>query len=243
MCPTCGAIYNVAGKDIGRRIKCKKCGTSLEVREGGLEIEDANAPPAPVSASKPAEIDDEPEAPRRKRDRERDRRSSGPAINPMELLAKIGGIPTILFAFGAFLVIVFLFMPIIGTAAVDRAQGAAERVDLQWKAKERELTREKKTGEEIQKAREEFYKKRDKEALDEDVLAEKISNKRSRWFELYGMMFGFLLVAFGCLGYLLGDFGIVLRIVAAVVLLFMVMAAFKAVVGTGAGANIGLNLG
>lgn len=241
MCPTCGAIYNVAGKDIGRRIKCKKCGTSLEVRESGLEIEDANPPPA-VKAAPAAELDDEPEAPRRKRDRDRDRRPAGPGFNPMEIFTKIGGVPTVLFAFGAFLVIVFLFMPIIGTAAVDRAAGAVERVDLQWKAKEREMTRDKKTGEEIQKAREEFYKKRDKEALDEEVTAERVSNKRSRWFEMYGMMFGFLFLMVGSIGYMGAENSVVRRILGTVVLgvqVIIIFIIFSAIGGCGGRNPIG----
>ncbi len=231
-CPKCGAIYNVAAKDLGRRIKCKKCGESLEVREDGLEIEDPNAPP-PAPKTVPEMEPEDDEAPRRKR------RSSGQAFNPMELLAKIGGIPTLLFGFGAFLVIVFLFMPIIGVAAVDRAQGASERVDLQWKTKERELIREKKQ-EEIQKTREEFYKKKDKESLEEDVGYERISHKRSRWMEMYGMMFGFLFLMVGSIGYMNPEQSLMRRILGTVVLgvqVIIIFIIFSAMGGCGKGGN------
>ncbi len=233
-CPKCGAIYNVAAKDLGRRIKCKKCGESLEVREDGLEIEDPNAPP-PAPKTVPEMEPEDNEAPRRKR------RGSGPAFNPMELLAKVGGIPTLLFGFGAFLVIVFLFMPIIGVAAVDRVQGASERVDLQWKTKEREMVREKKSSEEIGKAREEFYKKKDKDALDEDVGYERIGNKRSRWMELYGMMFGFLFLMIGSIGYMNPEQSLMRRILGTVVLgvqVIIIFIIFSAMGGCGGkGAN------
>lgn len=231
-CPTCGAIYNVAIKDVGRRIRCKKCGAGLEVHESGLEIETPNPP----EADAPEVEGDEVEAPRPRKDR----RLAGPAFNPRELLAKIGGIPTLLFGFGAFLVIVFLFMPIIGTAAVDRAQGASERVDLQWKTKEREMTREKKSSEEIGKAREEFYKKKDKESLEEDVGYERISHKRSRWMEMYGMMFGFLFLMAGSIGYMGPEQSLMRRILGTVVLgaqVIIIFIIFSAMGGCGKGGN------
>ena len=227
-CPTCGAIYNVAIKDVGRRIRCKKCGIGLEVHESGLEIETPNPP----EADAPEVEGDEFEAPRPRKER----RPAGPAFNPRELLAKIGGIPTLLFGFGAFLVIVFLFMPIIGTAAVDRAQGASERVDLQWKTKEREMTREKKSSEEIGKAREEFYKKKDKESLEEDVGYERISHKRSRWMEMYGMMFGFLFLMAGSIGYMGPEQSLMRRILGTVVLgaqVIIIFIIFSAMGGCG----------
>ena len=240
MCPTCGAIYNVAKKDLDRRIKCKKCGAALIVTDNGLEIDDPNAPPPPPPKAAPVEeIEDsgEMESPRRKRDR----RPSGPRVNPLEMLAKFGGISTLFFGFGAFLVIVFLFMPIIGHAAVDRVQGASERVDLQWKTKEREMTREKKPSDEIQKAREEFYKKKDKDALEEDVGYERIGNKRSRWMEMYGMMFGFLFLMVGSIGYMAPEQTLVRRILGTVVLgaqVLIIFIIFSSIGGCGGkGAN------
>lgn len=240
-CPSCGAQYNVAAKDIGRRIKCKKCGTPLIVAESGLEVDDPDAiprpEPVPPAADAADEFEDEDDRPRRGRGRDRDRgrRTAGPGFNPLAALAKIGGIPTILFGFGAFLVIVFLFMPIIGHAAVERAQGAVERVDLQWKTKEREMRKEKKSEEDITKAREDFYKKKDKEALDEDVGYERIGNKRSRWFEMYGMMFGFLLLMVGSIGYMMPEQTTVRRILGTIVLGTQVIIIFIIFAASGGG--------
>lgn len=241
-CPSCGAIYNVAAKDVGRRIRCKKCGTPLTVTEAGLEVDDPDAaprpepvPPTPDAADEFEEEEEERPRRGRSRDRDRGRRAAGLGFNPLAALAKIGGIPTLLFGFGAFLVIVFLFMPIIGVAAVDRAQGAVERVDLQWKTKEREMRKEKKQEEEITKAREDFYKKRDKEALDEDVGYERVSNKRSRWFEMYGMMFGFLFLMAGSIGYMMPEQTGVRRILGTVVLGTQVLIIFIVFAAGGGG--------
>ena len=52
---------------------------------------------------------------------------SGPGVG--EMLAKIGGIPTILFGFGTFLVLWFTFMEPIGYAAIARAKWPNRRSD------------------------------------------------------------------------------------------------------------------
>jgi predicted Zn finger-like uncharacterized protein len=241
-CPSCGALYNVTQKDVGRRIRCKKCGAALEVTEAGLEIEPAGGP-APASAPRPQPAGAEPEyedegdlAPRRRRDRDRGRRSAGSSIDVMQVFKDFGGVPTLLFGFGAFLVIVFLFMPIIGTAAVERAQGAVERLDLQWKTKERQMRKDQKSEADINKAREDFYKARDKDELDENVGYERVSNKRSRWFEMYGMMFGFLFLMAGSIGYMTPGQSTVRRILGTVVLgaqMLIIFMAFAAGGGCG----------
>jgi len=231
MCPTCGAIYNVASKDLGRRIKCKKCGTSLEVRESGLEIEDPNAPPAAKLAPAGDLIDDEPEAPRKKRDR--DRRPSGPAFNPMELLAKVGGIPSILFAFGVFLIIFTGFQQSIGKAKIDKRQAAVEEGQADMNGRQRLYDEKKdkssKDEDDLKRAKEDWEKK--KKVLEEEKVISELANKRSGYVDAYVLMFGFLLIAFGCLGYMIGDYGTVLRVVAAIIVAAMVLALFKASAG------------
>jgi predicted Zn finger-like uncharacterized protein len=145
-CPSCGAVYNVAGKDVGRRIKCKKCGTALTVTEAGLEV-DAEAAPAPAP-SFPAVDDryDEEESPSRDRDRgrkDRGRSRGGPGFDLGQALKAIGGLSTILFGIGAFLVIVFFFQPYISTAAVKRASGGTERFEQEQVLKLRTLEPDK----------------------------------------------------------------------------------------------------
>jgi hypothetical protein len=165
-------------------------------------------------------MDDEP--PRRSRERapDRDRRPAGGGtkFDPLQIFKDFGGVPTLLFGFGAFLVIVFLFQPIIGTAAVSRAVGAKQRLDLDWSVQERKLRKENKTQADIDAAREKFDKDYDRPRVEEAAAYEQVSVLRSRWFEMYGMMFGFLFLMAGCLGYMMPEQTTVRRILGTVVL-------------------------
>ncbi|HEX4610793.1 MAG TPA: MJ0042-type zinc finger domain-containing protein [Urbifossiella sp.] len=247
-CPSCGAVYNVAAKDIGRRIRCKKCATGLLVTEAGLEVDDPTVSPGPAPAPAPPrapapadDFDDEP--PRRERGRAPRR---GLKLDPIQMFKDFGGVPSLLFGFGAFLVIVFLFQPIIGMAAISRAQGGSERIDLEWKTTQRKLEKDKKTAEEISTAREKFYKENDKDRADDNVGYEVVSNKRSKWFEMYGMMFGFLFLMAGSLGYMMPEQTTVRRILGTVVLgaqmliIFLIFAAGGGGCGGAGGAAKGL---
>ncbi len=245
-CPSCGAVYNVAAKDIGRRIRCKKCATGLIVTDGGLEVDDPTAPPPSTRAPAPPphDFDDDDDAPPPRRSRDRDdrprpARGGGMKIDVLQIFKDFGGVPTLLFGFGAFLVIVFLFMPIIGGAAVNRAEGASERIDMEWKSQERKLRKDKKTEEDIGTAREKFYKDNDKDRAEENVGYERVSNKRSRWFEMYGMMFGFLFLMAGSLGYMMPDQTTVRRILGTVVLGAQVLIIFLIFAAAGGGCGGG----
>ncbi|QJW98922.1 MJ0042-type zinc finger domain-containing protein [Frigoriglobus tundricola] len=242
-CPTCGAVYNVAAKDIGRKLKCKKCSTALKVTEDGLELDGgtgaSDPKPAPVPAAvEEDEEDEEDEAPRRKKTgKSYDR---GPRPNPFAAingaLTAVGGIPTLLFGFGVFLVIVFTSFPIIGTAGTERANANVEKLTNELKVKKDALApknkkpsdwsdADRKAVQEGAEKLDEEYSKRIKEAA---LSAEstKIDNRRDVWYEMYGLMFGFLFVAFGCIGYLRTEQPLVLKIVAAVILCFMMMMMF-----------------
>lgn len=254
LCPACQALYNVAAKDVGRRIKCKKCGAALAVTDAGLVIDDGPPPSRErkrddSAASAPsdnpfAEVGDEPRPPGRSRDRGRSPRpADAPAVDLLGIFRSLGGVPTVLFAFGAFLVIVFLFQPLIGVAAVQRAEGAVERLDLDWKAKERKMRKDKKGEDEISKAREDFYKAQGKDDVDEGVAYERVSAKRSRWWELYGLMFGFLFLMAGSVGYMTDGQSTVRRILGTVVLgsqMLIVFMVFAAGGGCGGGGLKGL---
>ena len=130
--------------------------------------------------------------------------------------AFFGGLSSLVFGFGAFLVIVFLFLPIIGQAATARAQAAVDRLDADRAAKLRQMQKEKKTPEEIQKADEEFAKK--KESLEDDARNVRIANIRDVWMERYGMMFGFVFLMFGSIGFLMPQHTATRRVVGAVVI-------------------------
>ncbi|HYH64572.1 MAG TPA: MJ0042-type zinc finger domain-containing protein [Urbifossiella sp.] len=213
-CPTCGAVYNVTSKDVGRRIRCKKCQTGLTVATSGLELDEPTAPLPSRSAPAPApvELDDEDDRPRR-------RPARGPSFDARKVFKDFGGVPSLLFGFGAFLVIVFLFQPIIGVAAVSRAEGTRERLDLEWAGILRKMNKDKKANpDDVEAAREKFFKENDRDKAEDNIGYERVSAKRSRWFEMYGMMFGFLFLMAGSLGYMMPEQTTVRRILGTVVL-------------------------
>ncbi|HVL15558.1 MAG TPA: MJ0042-type zinc finger domain-containing protein [Gemmata sp.] len=243
-CPTCGAVYAVATKDIGRKIKCKKCNTALLVDDTGLVLDApvAVAVAAPAGPADDFETGDDAAVAKKKSRKYSDR---GPALG--SLLAAVGGVPTILFAVGVFLIIWFTFMPVIGEAATLRATEYPKllkhEMDLKIKAL---VPRDKQNKEGIanltaeeqkqitdkSKPIVEDYSRRIAEA-EEDAEETRITNKRDVWFEQNGTMFGFLFLAFGCIGYLRGEQGLILRIVAAVILTFMMLVVFARFGGCG----------
>jgi predicted Zn finger-like uncharacterized protein len=252
-CPSCGALYNVAEKDIGRKLKCKKCGTSLKVTDKGLETDSGTASSPPVSDPKPApvsaEIDDADEeeeeersSKKKKKDKDRDRdrdrdRNREPGVNP---LVAIGGIPTVLFGIGVFFVIVFTSLPVIGDAGSERAALYYRKLELERDAKIKDKEPKKKQSEwtaddtkafneAADKIREDYRKQIDEAKV--DAARTVIANRRDLWMERYGLMFGFLFLSFGCIGYLRTEQPLVLKIVAAVVLALMLLMMFDLFAG------------
>jgi hypothetical protein len=225
----------VTSRDVGRRIKCKKCSSPLVVTDAGLEMEEAAGARADVDAA-----DDDTEA-APTRPPPRGRRSIGGGLNLKETVQKIGGTPTILFGVGVFLVIVFTFMPRIGEAAITRASMAERKLQLEMDRELKRVAPKDKDGN--PKAPEEADLKKAKEITDRyqkqidearaDAQNEEVSNTRAVWFERYGLMFGFLFVAFGCIGYLRTEQPLVVKIVAGVILGFMMIIVFLMVAGCG----------
>jgi predicted Zn finger-like uncharacterized protein len=238
-CPTCGAVYAVSSKDIGRKLKCKKCSTALAVTDAGLVVDSPTGSAAPVAAT-PAIADDFGTGDEVVSKKKPGKKYGGPGAGDM--LAAIGGIPTILFAFGTFLVIWFTFMTPIGVAAIDRAEAGLSKLRLEkslelkkllpkGKKSEFELEGdERKTYDEKKKKIEEDYAKR-LESAEEDAASTQISNVRSVWYDKYGQLFGFVLLAFGCIGYLRTEQPLTMKIVAAVVLGLMLLMVFNLAVG------------
>ncbi len=219
----------MAAKDIGRKLKCKKCSTALTVTEAGLEVDGGTgSKTSPV----PAMIDDDEgdDAPLVKKKGKYERGLGG---NP---LAAVGGIPTVLFGFGVFLVVVFTSLPIIGIAGTDRATAYVDKLNNELKVKKDALTPKGKKPNDwteadrkaitdgSEKLDEEYSKKLKDAALDAEST--KIANRRDVWMERYGLMFGFIFVSFGCIGYLRTEQPAVLKYVAGIILVFMMMVMF-----------------
>ncbi|HEY1190728.1 MAG TPA: hypothetical protein VGE74_24065 [Gemmata sp.] len=235
-CPSCGVLYNVAAKDIGRRLKCKKCSAPLAVTDAGL-VRDESPPPAERHS-----LDAEPE-PRRRR--------LGLGFDP---LALVGEIPGVLFGIGVVLVLFFTFLQVLSAASNLRAAEYSKKVALAEEIEIRELLppdkkdsadlepdKRKDYDEKKKKIEDRYFLK--KKIADEEKRATEIGNRRTLVLEGYGTMFGFMFVAFGCLGFLRTQQPMILRIVAGIILTGMILGLFKLALGTGAGIGAGVNIG
>lgn len=243
-CPNCGVLYTVTEKDIGRRLKCKKCRAPLAVTEAGL-VPDGGDAPVP-EASRPLDADPAP-------DREPRPRLRAPSLN-LEVLGAVGGVPGVVFASGVTVVLFFTYLQVLSAASDLRAAEYPKKVALAEEIEIRELLpADKKDPAELDPDKRKDYDDRKKKIEDryalrkkvaeEEKRATEIGNKRSRVFEGYGSMFGFMLVAFGCLGFLLSQAALLLRIVAGIILTGMVLGLFKIALGAGAGLGAGVNIG
>lgn len=242
-CPTCGVLYNVATKDVGRRLRCKKCGAPLTVTEAGLTPDDG--PPRETDALTPRDLDDEP----------RWRRLL--AVDPLAALAMVGGVPGVLFGAGIVCVLFFTSLRVLSGPSDERAAEYAKKVALAEEIDLRELLNtvapDKRDPAELEgDKRKEYDEKRKKiedryfwrkKIADEDKRATEIGNRRTKVFEGYGALFGFVLLAFGCLGFLRTQEALLLRIVAGVILTAMVLALFRLAIGTSAGFGAAINVG
>ncbi len=232
-CPSCGALYNVATKDVGRRLKCKKCGTPLAVDEAGMRVDDAAAAAPPAAAPAPPEsLADEPSpAPRRAA------RRGG--FGAATLVDQLGGVAAVLYGGGAFLVIVFLFMPLIGDAKLKRKQATVAEGEAALRTAERRYNEKKdKTpadAKAIDDVRETWRKR--KIELDEDVEEVRFANDKAHYWDRYFTMFGFVLLAVGAIGFLQPDQPTVRKVVGAVTVTAQMLLVFIYFVVRGAAAG------
>ncbi len=256
-CPSCGAVYAVTAKDIGRKIKCKKCSTALRVDDTGLVADvampAAAAPAGPFAATAPA-------APAAAILVEDDADFSTPVANSRSKGARkysgggnaldaLGGIPTLLFSLGVFLVIWFTFMTPIGEASTQRVSAGLLQLKNQQRAEIKKLLpqgkrspfelspEDQKTYNDKKQKIDESYTQKLEDA-GEAVSETQVSNVRAVYFEKYGQLLGFLLLAFGCIGYLRTEQPLVMRIVAGTILASMMLVVFVSAGGCGAGPRL-----
>jgi hypothetical protein len=247
-CPSCGAAYAITPDHVGRRMSCSRCNAALVVTADGLEEasppargRSAPAPePAPVVVAPEPEAEDEPARPRRSR------KQNEMVEKAKGYLLTLVDPPAWVFAFGTFLVILFLFFPLIDRAKIANRRAAITAGDRKQQRLDREMqTRERPTDAEARK-REDDARKRDREAwvkkkseLEESVEdAEKSQQQWPYWY-YYGMLFGFLFLMIGSVGLLITGQSAVRRVVGAVVLLALLVGVVGAVAGTGVRLDIG----
>jgi DNA-directed RNA polymerase subunit RPC12/RpoP len=202
-CLQCGAVYNVQQKDVGRRIACKKCGARLIVEATGLQFEPAGAvaaPPMPIPYASPNDDDD---------------LGTGSVATPVARPRRAGGgdlmgrfssidLATWLLGAGSFLVVVFLFRPLIDDALIASARAEIDNIRLKEMNSIRAFALIKEPKSSDIKAREEAAKaaKENEEAADRDAIKAQIDARQARTWNLRGMMLGFLLLAVASLGYM-----------------------------------------
>jgi hypothetical protein len=245
-------VYNVAAKDIGRRIKCKKCQTALMVTENGLEVDQPGAAPAAPPVAAPASFEDiaadeGDEVVSTKKGRGRDRgRRLGAGFDTTDMLSKIGGIPTLLFGFGVFMVVFTGFQDAIGRAKLERrdAQYAEAKADHDKEIEAINNNKDIKESDKSDRVKKENERwEKEEKTLRADQQASKFANQKSGYVDKYFLMFGFLLIAFGCMGYLRADSALLLRVVAGIILTAMVLGFFRIALGAGARVGAGVEIG
>ena len=225
LCPGCNTAYNVSTPDIGREFACFKCNAALVVRKDGIRLASATTA-APTVGAEPAFPNIEPE-PRVTRIPRR-----GGMDSFQRLVGRLGDAATWMFGFGAFLVIVFLFFPLINQAKVARAKAAIQAGQLREDRLERELKQKMQDKKDVTPADEELRKKareswvKQKQRLEDD--AEELNNDaaQSGYGYTWGMMFGFLFLAAAALGYLNPSQPTIRRVVGAIVIVAEVLLIF-----------------
>jgi DNA-directed RNA polymerase subunit M/transcription elongation factor TFIIS len=233
-CPECGAIYAVAEKDIGRRIACKKCNAALIVTEKGLEHDGPDAAPSKrEDASERDRGRDRDDGGRRRRGRnddmdERPRKQRGPGVG--EMLNKFKGmldVATWLYAIGLFLTIYSFFTPQLDTANVASRMGDQVNAAIDDAVDEREVNSKNdgKPSEDDRKTREKTKKAYEKEMprLKEKYGYAQASAMKAQWGNIYLRIIGLTLLAFGSIGYLVGEQLQTKRVLGAVTIGFILL--------------------
>lgn len=243
-CPSCGAVYAVTAKDVGRKIKCKKCGSALRVDDTGLVMADAPAAPPPPPPARPAAaavMEDDfgdvgDDAPVVSSKNKKARRYSG---GEGDLLKKIGGIPTILFSVGLIMVLWFTFQSgPIAEASLARSAMGPKKLQMEMAS---DLEATKGDAEKAKKVME-SYEKKNKDASKEAAESVIDTIRGVKW-DRYGQLFGFVLLAFGCVGYLRTEQLPVMHYAAAVILAGMLLAVFGQATGCSGHGDSIMNLG
>jgi hypothetical protein len=240
-CPSCGTLYVLAAKHLGRRKHCKKCQALLLVTENGFKIDR----PAPDAGVGDANAADGGLAAKMRKAGERGRQLAA-GFDSAGALAKIGGLPSLLFGVGIFLVVFTGFQDAIGRAKIERrvAQYNEAKADHDKEVDAINGNKDLTESARADRAKRESERwEREGKALKADHAASASANQRSGYVDKYVLMFGFLLVAFGCAGHLRADSALPLRVVAGVILTGMVLGLFRVAVGTAAGLDAGVRLG
>lgn len=229
-CPGCGAVYNVTSKDVGRRLKCKKCNAPVIITEQGIEPDSAPVTAAPVAAGyAPQEGEDIiPSKPRRLR---------GGFSDTYQQNASL--LASLLFGIGAFLVIFEMFMPLIGLAKIEARKEMREQAIRDFNKAKKEIEEGKDDGNKTNRIAElQKEHKKDLDYWDEKIQDAKSASMTSLYFEQYFMLFGFLLVMVASIMFMSPEQPTTKRVVGAVVITFQMLVVFTYFLGASLGASM-----
>ena len=227
--PGCGAMYNLTAQHVGRSFVCKKCGATLLVTNDGLEVAGGTPGVEPVAPSA-----EDPTPMRRQT-----RMGAGPGAAFRQYWDRVrADASTWLFGLGAFFTIICLFFPLLDSAKVDRRRVKVEAGDRR-ETRLNDLQRKRQGGqggqgdqaqaEKEDKARKDANKKWlevEKPKLQEEVDDAMDSARTWRYWYDWGMMWGFLFLAFAALGYLTPTQPTIRRVVGSILICAMMLLIF-----------------
>jgi hypothetical protein len=226
-CPQCGAVYAISPQHVGRQLTCRKCSSTLVVAADGLHL--VGVPEAAL-VDEIAEAVNEEASPPEPRKRSRGQSPFGALTNAF---GKGIDIPTVLFGGGAFLVIVFMFFPLIDQAKVNRRQAALTEGERRERRREREFNEKKDKNdkdEDLRKKQREAWEK-ERKTLQDDIDDTQTAVLRAPYWYRWGMMFGFMLLAAASLGYLSPTQPLIRRITGCIIIVAEVVLIFIVFVG------------
>ena len=138
---------------------------------------------------------------------------------------------TLLFAVGAMLVVWFALMPWIASAGVDRRQAILGSETLDHAAYLKRLRDQNADPGQIAGAEETWQKRR--ETLQAEVKLAEFDRSRGGYWDRYGLLLGYLVLAVGAIGWTRVGQPLVRRIVGAVVVTGQLLLAFQTVTPMG----------
>ena len=237
--PGCGAMYNLTSQHVGRSFACKKCGATLVVGDHGLELAGGGDAAEPMVASS------EDPTPMRRPTR---MGSGGAGMAFKQFWERVkADSSTWLFGLGAFFTIICLFFPLLDQAKVLRREVAVSAGDRREHRLDEELNRKKQElqtkNESLDKLKGEIENRKkaadkwrdvDKPALVDEIGQASDSAKGWQYWYNWGMMWGFLFLAFAALGYLTPKQPTIRRVVGSIIICAMILLIFlKFVFGPG----------
>jgi hypothetical protein len=211
-CPVCGTQFKIGPGQVGTQFPCFKCGTSLTVTPAGIQAAGAAPPPPPPPLSAVPLSHDRAAAALPA--------VSAPAGPPWWRRVDV---PTWLFGLGTFLVILYLFLPLINHGKARRARAKLSLGEAREKRAEEEFKKAHATGPASPTAAANRALAREAWAKDRAQLEAEVSDAHSEvalsnyWYT-WGMMFGFMLLAGAALGYLSPSQPAIRRVVGAIIL-------------------------